>query len=84
MNNKAITQHYWVQQAQTVQPPKAAEKPRKEKPQVINIIKHEFADRETRIISILIAVFLLLGIASQLMITAGVLSGPMYFSDFVR
>jgi len=81
MNIKAMQPTY------RVQPLVRVEKARREKPkaQVIKQeIKREFADRETKVISILAAILLILCVASQIGHATGVIDGPMYLSDFVR
>jgi len=86
LKETAITQHYWLQQTQTVQPPTAADKPRRERQKEIvkQELKREFTDRPTKVFSILVVIFLILCIASQIMITTGEITGPCYLSDFIR
>mgnify|MGYP001218814717 CR=1 FL=1 len=73
----AITQHYWNRYQ--VEPVKAAAKPRKEKPSFAQALKKQAkSDPITVTLEILACIFGLAVVVSQVLIKAGVITGPVY------
>ena len=73
----AITQHYWNQyRVETVH---KTDKPRKEKPSFIQVLKKQAkSDPLTVSLGILAFIFGLAVVVSQVLIKAGVITGPVY------
>ena len=77
MQTNRITQHYWNQYR--VEPAKAADKPRKEKPSLIKVLKKQAkSDPLTVSLEILACIFGLAMVVSQVLIKVGVIAGPVY------
>lgn len=81
MRNNAITQHYWQNQVQVVQPAKEADKPRRDKQGFAAILKAK-TTKEERIVFTVIVVWILVIAAIQTCIAAGWITGPVYLADF--
>ena len=72
----AITQHYWNRYRVE---PKATDKPRKEKPSFAQALKKQAkSDPITVTLEILACIFGLAVVVSQVLIKAGVITGPVY------
>ena len=73
----AITQHYWNRYRG--EPVKATDKPWKEKPSFAQVLKKRAkSDPMTVTLEILACIFGLAVVVSQVLIKAGVITGPVY------
>jgi hypothetical protein len=77
LTKSAITQHYWNQYR--VEPVKTVDKNRREKEKFAQVLKKQAtSDPITVTLEILACIFGLAVVVSQVLIKAGVITGPVY------